>query len=192
MNHLHAMKNFLNTFLMASCLLVISLARGQQNTADNLNTPGNEHKILATMQGNWDVALKIPIGNGRFIDGKTSCVADWVIDGRFMRLEYNSTFQGRPLTVVRYIGFDRHTNKFTETHFESTHTDVMNSEGSISADGRTITCWGKHVDVAINQSVKVRTVTTFVDKYTFILEMVYTDSAGVDAKTVTLTHKRRI
>lgn len=29
------------------------------------------------------------------------------MDGRFLRQEYSSTFAGKPLSVVRYLGFDR-------------------------------------------------------------------------------------
>lgn len=144
------------------------------------------------MEGSWDVILKIPIGNGKYIDGKTFCKAEWVVEGRFIQMEYNNTFQGKPLTVVRYLGFDRYKNKYTKTHFESTHIDMMNSEGTISSDGKIITCWGNHVDVSINKSVKVRTVTTFVDNDTFVLEMIYTNPDGKDFKTVTLTHKSKL
>jgi hypothetical protein len=184
-------KLYILLFVILSVVTLDNLF-GQQTQQDNdLNAPGQEHRVFDVMQGSWDVSLKIPIGNGKHIDGKTFCKAEWVMDGRFMRLEYNSTFQGKPLTVVRYLGFDRYKNKYTETHFESTHTDMMMSEGTISPDGKTVTCWGNHVDVAINKSVKVRTVTTFVDNDTFVLEMIYTDTDGKDFKTVTLTHKRK-
>ena len=177
-------------FLILSVFTLDKLYGHQTKQYNDLNAPGQKHRIFDAMQGNWDVTLKIPIGNGKYIDGKTFCKAEWVMDGRFMRLEYDSTFQGKPLIVVRYLGFDRYKNKYTETHIESTHTDMMNSEGTISPDGKTITCWGIHVDVAINQSVKVRTVTNFVDNDTFVLEMIYTDPDGKDLKTLTLTHKK--
>lgn len=186
------MKQTAKLLLLMLSIFTLDNSFGQQSQQDSdLNTPGQEHKVFDIMQGSWDVSLKIPIGNDKYIDGKTFCKAEWVMDGRFMRLEYNSTFQGKPLTVVRYLGFDCYKNKYTETHFESTHTDMMSSEGTISPDGKTITCWGNHVDVAVNKSVKVRTVTTFVDNDTFILEMIYTDTDGKDVKTVTLTHKRK-
>ena len=78
------------------------------------------------------------------------------MDGRFLRQEYASTFAGKPLTVVRYLGFDRHKGKFVEIHFESTHTDVMHNEGTISADGktRTMTTTGKNAQgQAVNTTV---------------------------------------
>lgn len=186
------MKQILKLLLYIICFFTFDALFGQQTQKDNdMNVPGQEHTVYNVVQGDWDVSLKIPIGNGKYIDGKTSCKAEWVMDGRFMRLEYNSSFQGKPLTVVRYLGYDRYKNKYTEAHFESTHTDFMMSEGTISADRKIITCWGNHVDVATNQVVRVRTVTTFVDPDTFVLEMIYTDTDGKDLKTVTLTHNRK-
>ncbi len=48
------------------------------------------------------------------MEGKSTCEAQWVLDGRFLRQEYTSTFAGKPLTVVRYLGFDRHKGKYVE------------------------------------------------------------------------------
>lgn len=147
--------------------------------------------MLGTFVGTWDVTLTIPIGGGKYIEGKSQCKAEWVFDGRFVRQKYSSTFRGKPLTVVRYLGFDRHKRKVVEIQFESTHTDVLFSEGDLSTDGRTITCWGTHIDVATNQPVNVRTVTTVTDTTAFTVQMIYTDNDGNDSKIVTLAHKRR-
>jgi hypothetical protein len=161
------------------------------NPQTDVGVPGEEHKKLDMLAGVWDVSLKIPIGPGKDMQGTSSCDAKWVMDGRFLRQEYSSTFMGKPLTVVRYLGFDRNKGKFVEVHFESTHTDVMKSEGDISKDGKTITCWGTHIDLATGKPVKVRTVTSLLDQDAFTLEMVYTDADGKDSKVITLTHKRK-
>jgi hypothetical protein len=171
-------------------LICVALASAQAPVERDPGAPGEEHRRLEALAGTWDVTLEIPIGNGRLLEGKAACEAVWVLDGRFLRLEYTSTFGGRPLTVVRYLGFDRHRGKFVEVHFESTHTDVMNSEGSLSEDGKTITSWGTHVDAATGQAVRVRTVTTLSGSDAFTLEMVYTDAEGRDAKTIELVHAR--
>jgi len=65
----------------------------------------------------------------------------------------------------------------------------MHNEGDISSDGKSITCFGTHIDAAAGKEVKVRAVTTFTDKDFFTLELFYGE--GEEAKTVTLTHKRK-
>jgi hypothetical protein len=177
--------------LWCGFLVTCAAAQPLEKSQTDLGAPGEEHKKLDVLAGVWEVTLKIPIGPGKHLDGKASCEAKWVMDGRFLRLEYSSHFAGKPLTVVRYLGFDRHKGKFVEVHFENTHTDVMHSEGDISQDGKTITCWGTHVDMATGTVVKVRTVTTLLDKDTFMLAMVYTNAEGADSKEITLTHRRK-
>jgi hypothetical protein len=156
-----------------------------------LGTPGAEHKLLDALAGDWDVVVKFPVGPGKHREGKSTCEAKWALDGRFVRLEYASTFAGKPLTVLRYVGFDRNKGRYVEVHFESTHTDVMHSEGTASEDGKTITCVGKHIDTATGKEVTVRTVTTIQGQDAFTLDLVYADPDGTDAKTVTLTHTRK-
>lgn len=160
-------------------------------TADDLNTPGPEHRILDSLAGDWDVTVRFPAGPGRTMEGKSSCQASWVLDGRFLRLEYTSTFGGRPLSVVRYVGFDRHRGKFVEVQFENTHTDVLHAEGTVAADGKSIVSYGTHVDAARGRPVPVRSVTTFDGPDTFTLEMFYGESESGGPTTVKLTHRRR-
>ena len=171
-------------------LVLGSAAYGQEPSKTDLNGPGEEHKKLDSLAGMWDVTVKFPAGPGRTMEGKSALTAKWDMDGRFLRQEYTSTFRGKPLTVVRYVGFDRHKGKYVEVQFESTHTDVMVNEGIASVDGKTITSFGSHVDTALGQAVKVRSVTTFIDKDNFTQELFYGEGTK-DAKTVTLIHKRK-
>ncbi len=157
----------------------------------DVGEPGPEHRTLDALVGDWDVRLEIPAGPGRKASGAAACEAKWVLDGRFVRLEYSSTIGGKPFTVVRYVGFDRLRGKFVEVHFESTHTDVMNSDGDLSGDGRTITCWGTHVEGTSGRPMRVRTVTRIAGVDAFDLEMTYVGADGRDEKCITLSHRRK-
>lgn len=171
---------------LVASVFSVSMAQGSEDR----NAPGDEHRFLARLAGNWDVTVRFPAGPGRTIEGRSSMTATVVMDGRILRQEYSSTFGGKPLSVVRYIGFDRYARKFTEIQFESTHTDVLQSAGAFSADKRTIISNGRHVDTAAGKPVSVRSVTTFIDDNTFVIEMFYDEGAS-SAKTITLTHRRR-
>ncbi len=177
--------------VLCGILILPAAALAQEQPKTDLNAPGEEHKKLDVLAGDWDVIVKFPVAPGKTMEGRSTCEAKWVMDGRFLRQEYSSTFAGKPLTVVRYLGFDRYKRKFLELHMESTHTDVMHCEGTISEDGKTITCVGSGIDLAAGKKAKVRTVTTITDKDTFTLEMQYAGVEGEAAKTVTLAHKRK-
>jgi hypothetical protein len=179
--------------LVVLCSLLIACAAlsAQEQPKTDLSVPGEEHKKLEVLAGVWDVIVKFPVAPGKVMEGRSTCEAKWVMNGRFLRQEYSSTFAGKPLTVVRYLGFDRYRGKFVELHMESTHTDIMYNEGTISEDGKTITCSGTGIDLAAGKEAKVRTVTTITDQDTFTLELNYADAEGKEAKAVTLNHKRR-
>jgi len=182
-------------FVQAALLtLVLSLFytphQAQDVRGPNLDSPGDEHRRLDGLVGTWDVSVSFPLGPGKTGQGRSSLDATWVMDGRFVRQEYASTFMSKPLSVVRYLGFDRYKGKVVEIQFESTHTDVMQNEGTISPDGKTVTTFGEHVDTAAGRSVRVRSLTTFVDADTFTTELFY-DEGSPNAKKITLTHRRK-
>lgn len=86
------------TLAIGFCAVFLTRAGAQppQNTKTDLGAPGEEHRKLDQLAGVWNVTLKIPIAPGREMEGKASCEARWVMDGRFLRQEYSSTFAGRP------------------------------------------------------------------------------------------------
>ena len=169
---------------------VTAAAQRPQESRPDLGAPGEEHRRLDVLTGTWNVAVSFPVAPGRNAQGNATCEARWDLDGRFVRQEYQSTFGGKQLTIVRYVGFDRQKARFVEIQFESTHTDVMYNEGVYSPDTGTITTTGRHVDAATGQSVTVRSVTTFVDQDAFTVQLFYADAEGRVAKTITLTHTR--
>ena len=165
-------------------------AQRPQESRPDLGAPGEEHRRLDVLTGTWNVAVSFPVAPGRNAQGSATCEAKWDLDGRFVRLEYQSTFGGKQLTIVRYVGFDRQKARFVEIQFESTHTDVMHNEGVYAAESGTITTAGRHVDAATGQLVTVRSVTTFVGQDAFTVQLFYADAEGNDAKTIMLTHTR--
>ena len=91
---------------VACCALQVMLPmsavaqRPQESTLD-LGAPGEEHRRLDLLTGSWNVAVTFPVASGRSAQGNATSEGTWVLDGRFVRLEYQSTFGGRPLTIVR-------------------------------------------------------------------------------------------
>lgn len=176
--------------LQVMLIPMYAAAQRPQDSRPDLGAPGQEHRLLDVLTGTWNVAVSFPVAPGRNVQGSATCEARWDLDGRFVRQEYRSTFGGKQLTIVRYLGFDRQKARFVEIQFESTHTDVMHNEGVYAPESGTITTAGRHVDAATGQSVTVRSVTTFVDQDAFTVQLFYGDAEGNDAKTIVLTHTR--
>jgi hypothetical protein len=168
--------------------LIGSVAAAQRKDA---GSPGEEHKKLAALAGDWDVSVTFVIGAGKEAKGTAKCEAKMVLDGRFLHQKYDSVFMGKPFVVEQYLGFDRQKGKFVELYMNSMTTGIMHNEGEISKDGKTIAFTGKKVDDATGKEGKIRTVYTLSDPDNFILEWFLTGPDGKEAKGVTLTHKRK-
>ncbi|MDG3003211.1 DUF1579 family protein [Paludisphaera mucosa] len=158
---------------------------------EDLRAPGEEHKRLNAMAGRWDVVVTYRLGPDREMKGTAQCDAKWVLDGRFLRQDYRSEIQKRPFEVVQYLGFDRSKKRFVELKMDSMDTAVMHNEGSLSDDGRTITCVGERLDREDGRSRPLRTVYTLTDADHFTLSWYTTDSTGKEEKAVELVHTRR-
>jgi hypothetical protein len=179
------------TIALGCTLCPVAPAQTKDQPGPDLTEPGDEHKKLETLAGSWDVAVTFVIAPGKEGKGTAKCETKWALDGRFLHQKYESVFMGKPLIVEQYLGFDRHKGKVVEFYMNSMDTGVMYNEGEISRDGKTITCSGTKLDVASGKEGKIRTVTTIIDKDNYTLEWFTTGPDGKEAKTVTLTHKRK-
>ncbi|WP_435008413.1 DUF1579 domain-containing protein [Tundrisphaera lichenicola] len=158
---------------------------------ENPGSPGEEHRRLEPLVGRWDVSVIYKLGPDVERKGTAESEARWVLDGRFLRQDYTSKLGNRPFEVVQFLGFDRRKGKFLELRMDNLDTGLMHNEGTISADGKTITCLGDRIDPASGKSRRLRTVTTLEDADHYTLEWFLEGDDGQEQKTVTLSHTRK-
>jgi Protein of unknown function (DUF1579) len=154
------------------------------------DAPGPAHQRLDDMAGAWDVAIQYKLGQ-KVQEGKATCDARWILDGRFLQQDYDSRFQGQLFHVMQILGYDNQKKKVVELMMDTMSTSVRYNEGEISADGKVITNVGESRDPTTKKPYKLRTVYTIADHDHFTLEWYRIDEAGADEKVVTLTHARR-
>jgi hypothetical protein len=176
---------------LAAMVLATQLPTSAPAQQDDPRSPGPEHKKLDALAGKWDVAVTFKLGPDQERKGTADCEAKWDLDGRFLRQVYTSDFQGRPFVVVQLLGFDRLKKKVIELKMDNMDTGVMHNEGTISDDGKTITCTGERTDPLTGKPDKIRTVYTIQDKDHYTLEWYLPDPQGNEVKTVTLAHTRK-
>jgi uncharacterized protein DUF1579 len=167
---------------------VVAQQKDEKGAPDG--TPGKEHRQLDPLVGKWDVVVRYTLG-GKEREGTAESEAKWVLDGRYLQQEYKSDFSGRPFTVLQFLGYDQHKKRFFEIKMDSMDTGIMHNEGTISNDGKVLTCSGDRIDPTTGKTVKLRTVTTLADSDHYTLEWYFTDSEGKEEKTVTLSHSRK-
>jgi uncharacterized protein DUF1579 len=181
-------------WLMSGLVIVpvVGLAEDdkKQEQAVKPDLPGAFHQRLGDLAGPWDVSTRYVIGD-KTHEGKATCEAKMILDGRFLQQDYSSLFQGREFHVLQLWGYDNIKKKSIEIMMDTMGTGVLHNEGTVSDDGKVITNLGESRDPQTGKPYKLRTVTTIVDNDNFVTEWFGTEEGRKEAKVVTLTHKRK-
>jgi hypothetical protein len=184
--------------VFACVVLGLALAAGAGLASDKTtqddgvkpDAPGPAHQRLAELAGSWDVSTRYVIGDKEH-EGKATCEAKMILGGRFLQQDYASRFQGAPFQVLQLWGYDNARKKSIEIMMDTMGTGALHNEGTVSDDGKVITNLGETRDPATGKPYKLRTVATIVDRDNFVIEWFGTEDGKKEAKTVTLTHKRK-
>jgi hypothetical protein len=156
-----------------------------------LATPGEPHRVLASLAGSWDCKTKFwPDPSSPPMESSGTCEQKMLLGGRFLQQEFTGEMMGSSFTGIGFTGYDNHTKKYVSTWMDSMGTGIMFFEGTGSADGKVV-IQESHYDDPIKGPMKWRAVTTIVDHNTFVFEMYGTDKRGKEEKMMELTYTRK-
>ena len=95
-----------------------------------LATPGKEHKALAAMAGEWDVATKFRMGpEAPWQEGKATSTYKAALGGRWVIQEYKSDFGGMPFEGLQILGYDNLHKKYVSSWRDNFSTWAVHTEG---------------------------------------------------------------
>jgi hypothetical protein len=110
-----------------------------------LGTPGEPHKLFASLAGSWTTTTKEWMEPGKPPTESTgSAEMKMLLDGRFLYQEYNSQMMGQPFSGVGIDAYDNLRKKYVTAWVDTMGTGIFIMEGTASADGKTITLRGQH------------------------------------------------
>lgn len=108
-------------------------------------TPGEPHKLFATLAGSWTTATKEWMEPGKPpMESTGTAEMKMLLDGRFLYQEYNGQMMGQPFTGIGIDGYDNIRKKYVTAWMDSMGTGIFIMEGTASQDGKTITLKGSH------------------------------------------------
>jgi hypothetical protein len=157
---------------------------------EELATPGERHKLLASRVGNWSTKSRHWMEAGKPpMEFAGFCERKMILGGRYLQEEFSGEMMGKRFTGIGAIGYDNNTKKYVATWMDTMSTGIYFFEGTASQDGKTISLESRFND-PIKGPGTWHLVTRIVDKNTEVAEMQMNyDSGGEEKCETTYTRK---
>jgi len=154
-------------------------------------TPGEPHKLFASLAGNWTTTTKEWMEPGKPPTESTGTAEmKMLLDGRFLYQEYNAQMMGQPFSGVGIDAYDNMTKKYMTAWMDTMGTGIFMMEGTASADGKTITLKGSHPEPGGGKMTH-RAVWKIVDSNTQTFDMYGAHHGGKETKVLEIAYTRK-
>jgi len=153
-------------------------------------TPGPGHKVLEPMVGTWNAKATFygePGQPPEVSAGKM--VIDWVLGGRFIRLQYKGEYAGMPMEGLGFTGFDNVEQRYVSDWMDTMGTGIMRDTGTYDVATTTITSTGVSKD-PMGNSWNTRSLTRVVSPDKMTLEMYGRIGDGPETKMMEIEYTR--
>ncbi|HSQ92236.1 MAG TPA: DUF1579 domain-containing protein [Nitrospiraceae bacterium] len=156
-----------------------------------LATPGEPHKLFATLAGSWTTTNKEWMEPGKPPTESTGTAEmKMLLDGRFLYQEFSGNMMGQPFSGVGIDAYDNMTKKYMTAWMDTMGTGIFMMEGTASADGKTITLRGSHPEPGGGKMTH-RAVWKIVDTNTQTFDMYGAHHGGKEMKVLEITYTRK-
>jgi hypothetical protein len=156
-----------------------------------LGTPGEPHRVLASMTGSWNARVKSWSEPDKPpMESSGTCEQKMVLGGRFLQQEFTGDMMGTTFTGIGFTGFDNHGGKYVSTWIDSMSTSILLFEGTADADGKIITQENHHND-PVRGPMTWRSVTRIIDDNSWVFEMYSIYEKGKEEKGMEITYTRK-
>ncbi len=156
-----------------------------------LGTPGEPHKLFASLAGSWTTATKEWMEPGKPArESAGTAEIKSVLDGRFLYQEFNGSMHGQPFSGIGIDGYDNIRKKYVTAWMDTMSTGIFMMEGAASTDGKTITLIGSHPEPGGGKMTH-RAVWTIVDANNQTFDMYGAHHGGKETKMLEITYTRK-
>ena len=152
-------------------------------------TPGEPHKLFATLAGSWTTQTKEWMEPGKPPTESTGTAEmKMLLDGRFLYQEFTGNMMGQPFSGVGIDAYDNMTKKYMTAWMDTMGTGIFMMEGTASADGKTITLKGAHPEPGGGKMTH-RAVWKIVDSNTHTFDMYGAHHGAKETKVLEIIHR---
>jgi hypothetical protein len=156
-----------------------------------LATPGEPHKLFASLAGSWTTKTKEWMEPGKPpMETTGSAKMKMLLDGRFLQQEFTGQMMGQPFSGIGIDGYDNIRKKYVTAWMDSMGTGFFMMEGTASADGKTITLTGQHPEPG-GGNMTHRAIWKIVDNNNQTFDMYGAHHGGKEMKMMEITYTRK-
>jgi hypothetical protein len=154
-------------------------------------TPGEPHKLLASMEGHWKAVVKswqAPGAPPEVMEGTSE--NKMILSGRYLKQVFKGSFAGQPFDGIGLTGYDNVTKKVQGIWIDSMSTCMMFSTGEIDASGKAIASIMTYGDPISGKAKTSRDVVKIVGPDQHVMEMYDTGPDGKEFLMMEITYTR--
>lgn len=155
-------------------------------------TPGPEHKVLATLAGDWEVESKMWMDPAAPPSvSKATCKQTLIMGGRFLQQDYAGEVMGKPFKGIGMLGFDNFRKRYVSTWMDDMTTAIYLAYGKADEAGKVLTFEGTMDEPMTGEKDKpIRHITRIVSPDKHIFEM-HDIKLGDNSKVMELVYTRK-
>ena len=154
-------------------------------------TPGEPHKLFATLAGSWTTTTKEWMEPGKPpTESSGTAEMKMLLDGRFLFQEFNGQMMGQPFNGIGIDGYDNIRKKYVTVWMDSMGTGFFLMEGTASPDGKTITLQGSHPEPGGGKMTH-RAVWKLIDNNNQQFDMYGAHHGQKETKMMAITYQRK-
>ncbi|MFY9341881.1 MAG: DUF1579 family protein [Planctomycetota bacterium] len=102
--------------------------------AQQLSVPGDQHALLGTLAGDWDVVVRTHAPGKAATEDRGSLRCSPILGGRWCVLNFTLTLQGASVEAVQILGFDTLRKLWTSSWRDELATWAVDATGPVSAE----------------------------------------------------------
>ena len=191
------MKHKLISALTCMFIFLFTITTTAQNEAEmkawmEYMTPGDMHKLLATMEGEWTMEGRMWMDpSAQPVNSKGEATYKMILGGRYQESEFKGDFMGQPFEGKGLMAYDNIKKKFESSWIDNMGSGIMRTEGSYDAGKKTFALDGTAVDPTTGKECKIRETLQVVDDDTHVMTMYNTMGGKPEFKSMEMTFKRK-
>jgi len=159
---------------------------------EKYSTPGEYHKHLDYFVGKWQSFVKMFGEPGSEpMTHKQEITVKWILGGRYLRAHLKGVMMGRSYDVFVFTGYNNYSEKVFAIQLSTMDTGYFISSGTLSKDGKLRAETGIMDDYFTGKKVKVKAVTTLLDKDKYKYDLYTIDAEGKETKSMEIIYTRK-